>query len=105
MQNESCKSPAYTARPWFVDDQSRYAKLCIKPIPGPIVCDICPMESDDETQANARLIAAAPKLFAALQALVDLADDDEVFDHDMSGCEDCCLCEARRAIAEVEGRK
>ena len=53
--------------------------------------------------ANARLIAAAPDLLAALKAMIDVADDDAVFDHDRNGCDNCILCDARRAAAKAEG--
>ncbi len=61
---------AHTPGPWHVDTSSPYARYCIKPYPGPIVCDLCPVDDDDSacdasgfvTLANARLIAAAPDL-------------------------------------------
>lgn len=60
----------------------------------------------DETLANARLIAAAPDMLAALEdmltvfrAVADL--DDEGFDPD--GCEYSCVIEASAAIAKAKG--
>lgn len=58
-------SPAHTPGPWHIDRQSPYSSICIKPYPGRIVCDI--EGSDQETEANARLISAAPELLVACQ--------------------------------------
>ena len=62
-------TPAHTPGPWFVDRQSRYSALCIKPYPGRIVCDID--GTDVEAEANAMLIAAAPELRRESQSLYD----------------------------------
>lgn len=58
----------HTPGPWFVQHSSHQGGLLIKPVPGQVVaqCDELP-----EMQANARLIAAAPDLLAALKALRD----------------------------------
>lgn len=68
--------PAYTAGPWHIG---------MKPGPmiygpkGEQIADMRPdraMVPDDENRANARLIAAAPDLLAALEALALLCEDD-----------------------------
>ena len=65
-------SPARTAGPWFIDRQSPHSPICIKPYPGRIVCDIG--GTDAESEANARLICAAPDLLRACdRAVKDLA--------------------------------
>ena len=55
-------------------------------------------ELEDENQANARPIAAAPDLLAALKALLPEGWDDGVMDH-MPG-----VFAARSAIAKAEGK-
>lgn len=55
----------------------------------------------DENAANARLIAAAPDLLAALEALVD---DTEHRDHDCGDEEWCPVHKARAAIAKARGK-
>jgi hypothetical protein len=79
MQNAST-SPAHTAGPWFVDRQSPYSAICIKPIPGKIVCDI--EGADAEAEANASLIAAAPELLEYCKMLLEdverMAEDFEI---------------------------
>ncbi|MBS0264881.1 MAG: hypothetical protein JSS02_23295 [Planctomycetes bacterium] len=60
-------SPArnHTPGPWFVDPYgaSDTGHYLIKPIPGPVVCELDPLP---EAAANAPLIAAAPELFQIL---------------------------------------
>lgn len=53
--------------------------------------------SADEAQANARLIAAAPELYAALRAMVDWWNED-------GGSMDGCIRTAEAALAKAEGR-
>jgi hypothetical protein len=51
--------------------------------------------------ADARLIAAAPDLLAALQRFVAAADHGAEVFHDLKGS---CLRDAREALAKAEGR-
>lgn len=67
---ENNTRPAPTEGPWFVDRQSPYSALCIKPYPGRIVCDV--HGTDAEAEANARLLAAAPELLAACEGMCGL---------------------------------
>ena len=62
--------------------------------------------SDDirESQANANLIAAAPAMYEALQALLALIGDEDLPDNgELSGASICDF--ARSALAQAEGRQ
>ena len=63
-------------------------------VPTPVYEGIHPREVD-ETRANAALIAAAPELFEALQAIADLP----------SHRQDECSVLAKAAIAKAKGGK
>ena len=91
---------AHTPGPWRVGIR-----------PGPIVYGQqgeqvanlhVPMVESDENKANARLIAAAPELLAALDAIVRQMDQGgqgstQVFNRD------ACIQRARAAIAKARG--
>jgi hypothetical protein len=62
-------SSAHTPAPWHVDYASQYSRICIKPWPGPVICDLCPLGDEAEEAANAHLIGAAPDLLAALETV------------------------------------
>lgn len=69
--------------------------ICLAILGGPLA---------EEVAANARLIAAAPKLLSALKGLSDSIDMEQEFEHQLD-CDDpesCSLCIARKAISEVE---
>ena len=68
-------------------------------------CPFCQRGQHDGegVPANARLIAAAPDLLAALSGLVDVQPESETLDHDLNGCDGCALCSARQAIAKAKG--
>ncbi len=62
----------------------------------------------EQAEANARLIAAAPKLLQALENLVNSLECDMEADieHQISDCggsENCTLCEAKEEISEARG--
>jgi len=99
---ENNTRPVPTEGPWFVDRQSPYSALCIKPYPGRIVCDV--QGTDGEAEANARLLAAAPELLAACEGMCGLVYDDkherEQIDFDQyKKAESACLS----AIAKASG--
>lgn len=80
----------HTPGPWSVEPYDKYQKDII------IIEPRCSVDNDDvdheEAEANARLIAAAPDLLEALQAVVAIADRKTVeFDR------------ARTAIAKATG--
>ena len=94
--------PTPTEGPWFVDRQSPYSAICIKPHPGRIVCDV--HGTDNEADANARLLAAAPELLAACEGMCGLIyhdkHEDERIDFDQyEKAESVCLS----AIAKASG--
>lgn len=66
------------------------------------------VQSDAEAQANARLIASAPDLLAALKRLIDNPGprkaDDEFVAHKKLGAHIEAVSAARAAIAKAEGR-
>ena len=71
-----------------------------------IIVELSTEENNDETVANAHLIAAAPKLYEALKEL--LIATDEALISDNIGCE-CQRCELAKqasyqAIGLAEGR-
>lgn len=69
-------SAAHTAGPWHVDRQSQYSKICIKPLPGRVVCDI---DGDDaEAEANAHLIASAPELLSVCKEVLGNPNLDDM---------------------------
>ena len=117
-------SSAYTAGPWYLDSTGKtdlefgYAQGMIRvfsaahrPIASLELSEFdmfhkkrrgIDPQRDAEQAANARLIAAAPDLLAALKGVIDFADVDEEFDHDRNGCDGCVLCDARNAIEKAE---
>jgi hypothetical protein len=108
---ENRTSPAHTPAPWII--QGCY--LWISGDDGET--QICDLDTDyqkdygrklteKERAANARLIAAAPKLLSALKGLSDSIGMAEAFEHQLD-CQDpesCPLCIARTVIAEAEVR-
>jgi hypothetical protein len=89
----------HTPGPWYIDCQNESAAIGYRAIvdkDGYTVCSPSPMG-----QANARLIAAAPDLLAALIAF------DNAFSHYCEGDPDSdevsALYQAREAIAKAKG--
>ena len=71
------------------------------------ICVVYPSDADDDrvhhpgASANARLIASAPELLAALQELLDEQNDAPLERRRKQWTEACAR--ARRAIAQAEG--
>ena len=89
----------HTPGPWTVRDHGGYIE--VETPDEPTVAHFGSLSFDgadhDWALANARLIAAAPELLAALKAMADRAE--------WYGDEDAdSLCGARAAIAKAEGR-
>lgn len=63
----------YTPGPWRLSEYSPYAVVEARPT-GHVVANISGASTDEETRGNARLIAAAPELLAALRALEEAVD-------------------------------
>lgn len=65
----------HTPEPWLID-RSDYSAICIADENGLVICDL-PMlgvigqEQMAEVDANAKLIAAAPEMLAALRDIMD----------------------------------
>jgi hypothetical protein len=72
-----------------------------------IICDWPSDKGTPENCANARLIAAAPDLLSALEAMVDAVDMGDDLDHalDCTDAERCALCQARAAIDKAKGAR
>ena len=65
---------------------------------------ICTMDGNEDNQANGNLIAAAPAMYEALQALLALIGDEDLPDNgELSGASICDF--ARSALAQAEGRE
>lgn len=67
----------HTAGPWWFDPDNRTVQQG-NPVMGPRICTV--HGTGDDYEANARLIAAAPDLIAALDGLLDAADYVKHFD-------------------------
>jgi hypothetical protein len=59
--------------------------------------------SGGEKEANAHLIAAAPELYDAAEALAGMTCQTTGAEDAESGC--CCVCRARAAIAKARGEQ
>lgn len=75
----SAHRPAHTPGPWFCDTDGSYP-LPVEDGNGIWICQIgdsCGRCTDDpdEAEANARLIAAAPRLLTALAELIEVAEE------------------------------
>jgi hypothetical protein len=74
MENQNT-SPAHTAGPWFY---KLYGGYIIEGADGPSVCTMSSntLRTSEEQEANARLIAAAPKMLEALLCVSAHFDGD-----------------------------
>lgn len=66
----------FTTGPWLVEreknDDAFYVR--VNRTHAPTVCKLTPNKSDEESEANANLIAAAPEMYEALKKISDLLD-------------------------------
>ena len=87
----------HTPGPWFSIATSNIGHNAVVDADGFTICDPSPMG-----KGNARLIAAAPDMLAALEKLSRAFDLDE-YDEDRAHAEACAMREARDAIAKARG--
>ena len=96
---------AHTPGPWHIDTEDGGARildddeLIIAGIYG-----FSAPDRDGQEDANARLIAAAPDLLAALKGLLESIQDVERETNTMYGTLDGALADARAAIAKAESK-
>ncbi|WWA79547.1 hypothetical protein Kintu_gp55 [Xanthomonas phage Kintu] len=88
----------YTPGPWSIGETDPdTAEIEIVSEGRPYICLVLPGAVDDRTEANARLIAAAPELLEALTEIVAAADGDGWKQLDAT------FSTARAAIAKATG--
>lgn len=101
------ETPAqHTPGPWHQHTDGSKIYASVRSAKGQIVAD-CGSRSDQIAQANARLIAAAPELLAALESVLGLIPDGDMDSHAIAcpGKDDGCgICFARAALAKATGR-
>ncbi len=93
------KTPKHTPGPWhyFPDDHDGFEGPSVQSGFGLVVYTL---EPGEENEANARLIAAAPDLLAALRYMVEA--QNTFFDH---ADRRASLAKAKEAIAKAEGHE
>ena len=96
-------SPEWTPGPWVVDDPAR--PWNVRGPKGLVARMVYERASDREGNANARLIAAAPNLYAALEAINARlsANPERTLDGAIRDM-DWCAAEARAALAKARGQ-
>ncbi|HFF2105780.1 TPA: hypothetical protein ACGBGH_004783 [Pseudomonas aeruginosa] len=65
----------HTPGPWFVNGRESYTKYVEARIGGGLLQEVAacgPTEQQEQQEANARLIAAAPELLEALQGMIEV---------------------------------
>jgi hypothetical protein len=103
---------AHTPGPWigagpsFGDALPRFTTAILQDTPDdwtPEICFMPLLERDEEQEANANLIIAAPDLLAALKGLHDdLAEYSRI--NDLGAYDNHWMQRAREAIAKAEGK-
>jgi len=86
----------HTASPWH------HGGYEIQDDKGALICNLSGWRSEQQTLANARLIAAAPELLEALQAFDNAAKESTTI-ITFAGRSLKLLTQARAAIAKAEG--
>lgn len=102
IETLTAEKPTHTPGPWKVNGQAGYAGHTVIDTNGRSVAAF-PSSSKrpkSERDANARLIASAPELLAALKDLEAFAD--HVFDNDEWAKGHGVMVKARAAIAKAE---
>lgn len=64
----------FTKGPWYCDANKHGDLLVREPTNGLIIADVLALDSSDEHERNQELIAAAPSLYHALSAAVEIID-------------------------------
>lgn len=94
-------SPAHSPGPWklqpFMNRDGFY-------VDGPEGNAIVMVTKNENREADARLIAAAPDLLAACKHLLASHQFCEVSSGKDCECGRCICCEARAAVSKAEGR-
>ena len=105
--NKTTKSAQFTPGPWQISAiQNEPEKMSIIDADMCFVAEVWQTYIDGESrqQAHAALIAAAPAMYEALQALLALIGDEDLPDNgELSGASICDF--ARSALAQAEGRE
>ena len=101
------KTAQFTPGPWQISTiQNEPEKMSIIDADMCFVAEVWQTYIDGESrqQAHAALIAAAPAMYEALQALLALIGDEDLPDNgELSGASICDF--ARSALAQAEGRQ
>ena len=107
----------FTPGPWFATRDDRDDELCFisrcndkSPFPINWIACCCTGIDQNEYEANAHLIAAAPDLYEALEGVSNVLDEITEYPHVLSELEmkdamrvDHALHEARTALAKARG--
>lgn len=96
--------PWIGAGPSFGDPLPRYTTVIVtewEESDNLVICELPFNHHDDENEANARLIAAAPELLEALKALIENVGSCICYDESERECKAWAMAEA--AIAKAEG--
>jgi hypothetical protein len=88
----------HTPGPWRIDSKTRFGDYTIAAGESVRTCEFI---AKTQSEANARLIAAAPELLDALKRLIgEHADLGEV---DLTNADRAAIEQAREAISKAEG--
>ena len=116
-------APQFTPGPWFYGDEDEaivgveYVQVHAGQYGEPSFRSVASVEAafnpetgrwhplDDETRANANLIAAAPKMYEALDALLDEIDTTLSWDDEPTASWDDRVAKARAALAKARGEQ
>ena len=93
--------PEFTPGPWAVNPNK--AQVDVMPSMVPVCLLLWPTEhrSEEETEANAHLIAAAPEMYEACKTALTVTGGSKNWD----GLTHGFLVEIEKAVAKAEGRR